>query len=199
MKSIIVERPEGVMLVGLASPDGEPEADYIARMTSSHTIGALRHVVVDAASLPDLPPERWQIDWSTGIINVLPVPIAALKETRIAEAWASMQARVMASSVSVATSAGIHQYGLDPVTQDNLQKALLAVFLGITPNPRPWTPKGAATPILITHDDVRTIAGSVGLAYDGYMQAYLAHKRGIMAADTADAVAACDLTQGWPA
>ncbi len=134
-----------------------------------------------------------------GEVDKPPRPLADAQSARIAEAWAVMQSRVDAATVTVATAAGTHQYGLDAVTQDNLQKALLAVFLGITPNPRPWTPKGASAPISISHDEVRTIAGAVGLAYDGYMQAYLAHKRGIMAADTADAVVAYDLTQGWPA
>ena len=143
-------------------------------------------------------------DWrailaSGGSVEPFTVSVAEAQATRIAEAWVGMLARVNAAAVSVTTGAGTHQYGLDPVTQDNLQKALLAVLSGISPNPRPWTPKGVAAPISITHDEVKAIAGAVGFAYEAHVQAYLAHKRAIMALTTAAAVAAYDLTQGWPA
>lgn len=162
-----------------------------------HTFVALNdgRIVPVAADNPD-----WQAILASGaVVDPYLVPLSDAQSARISEAWALMLARVNAATVSVTTGAGTHQYGLDQVTQDNLQKALLAVLSGLSPNPRPWTPKGASAPIAITYDEVKAIAGAVWLAYDGYMQAYLAHKRGIMAADTADAVVAYDLTQGWPA
>lgn len=127
------------------------------------------------------------------------VPLAVAKAARIAEAWATMQARVQSGVVSVTTAAGTHQYGLDAATQDNVQKALLGVLTGLSPNPRPWTPKGVSAPISITHDEVKAIAGAIGFAYEAHVQAYLVHKSAITALATSAAVAAYDLTQGWPA
>lgn len=134
-----------------------------------------------------------------GLVPVCPPPpIADRKAQRIGEAWVTMQARLAAASVSVTTGAGTHQYGLDAVTQDNLQKALLGVLAGLSPSPRPWTPKGASSPISITHDEVKAIAGAVGLAYEAHVQGYLAHKRALVALTTLAAVDAYDLGQGWP-
>lgn len=127
------------------------------------------------------------------------VPLSEAKGARIAEAWATMQTRVQSGVVSVTTAAGTHQYGLDAVTQDNVQKALLGVLTGLSPNPRPWTPKGVSAPISITHDEVKLIAGSIGFAYEAHVQAYLVHKSAIAALTTSAAVAEYDLTQGWPA
>lgn len=145
---------------------------------------------------------REYLAWVQAGNSAKPSPLPALSEVRAArvgEAFATMQSRVASAEVFVTTAAGTHAYGLDAVTQDNLQKALLGVLTGISPNPRLWTPKGAAAPITISHDDVKTIVGAVGFAYEAHVQAYLAHKRAIAALATTSAVIAYDLTQGWPA
>jgi hypothetical protein len=126
-----------------------------------------------------------------------PVDLAAAKQRRIEAAWAAMGERLAIGTIQVTTSAGTHTYGIDQAAQDNITKALLGVVAGLSPDPRPWTPKGSA-PILLSHADVKLVAGAVGLAYERHVQAYLAHKRAIAALATAADVAAYDLTQGWP-
>jgi hypothetical protein len=55
----------------------ETDAAFAARVTAEHVPAGARHVVVDAAALPDVPPERWSVDWATGAITVLPdIPAA---------------------------------------------------------------------------------------------------------------------------
>jgi hypothetical protein len=126
-----------------------------------------------------------------------PVDLAAAKQRRIEAAWAAMGERLASGTVQVTTSAGTHIYGIDQTAQDNISKALLGALAGLSPDPRPWTPKGSA-PILLSHADVKLVAGAVGLAYERHVQAYLAHKRAIATLTTAADVAAYDLTQGWP-
>lgn len=120
------------------------------------------------------------------------------REQLVGEAWAEMQRRLEDASVTVATTAGSHAYGLDAVTQDNLAKAVIGVLIGTTPNPRPWTPRGGTVAIELTHAEVQAVAAAVGLGYEAHMQAYLAHKAAIRALTTAAAVDAYDITAGWP-
>lgn len=134
-------------------------------------------------------------------VEDVPDPLPALddvKAQRIAAAWAECSRRVEAGVVSVTTSAGTHDYGTDSGTQDNITNALLGVLGSLTPNPRPWTPKGATSPISVTHDDIKLIAGAIGLAYDNHVQAYLVHKAAIMALADVQIVIAYDVTAGWP-
>lgn len=124
--------------------------------------------------------------------------LSSAKAQKVAEAWRVMQSRVALATVEVVTSAGTHTYGIDATTQDNLQKALLGMIASLTPNPRPWTPKGMTAPVMLTHDDVRLVAGQVGATYDAFVQAYLAHKAVISGLADLIAVAAYDLNQSWP-
>jgi hypothetical protein len=105
-----------------------------------------------------------------------------------------MERRIEAASVTV----GGYSYGLDRGTQDNLSKAAMGLSLGLVNNPRPWTPKGALAPILVTNNELKSIIAAVGNAYDAYVQAYLAHKAAIMALNTPEAVRSRDISIGWP-
>lgn len=125
--------------------------------------------------------------------------LADAQAARTAAVWAELQSRLEVASVAVTTAAGTYSYGLDPVTQDNLAKAVLGVLIGTTPDPRAWTPRGETLPISISHAEVQAIAAAVGLAYEAHMQAYLAHKAAIRALTTVAAVEAYDIADGWPA
>jgi hypothetical protein len=57
-----------------------------------------------------------------------PPPLDDQKTTLVAAAWAECSRRIEAGQVDVTTSAGTHPYGLDKVTQDNVQKVLLGVL-----------------------------------------------------------------------
>jgi hypothetical protein len=61
----------------------ETEAEFLARMVADHVPSGARHVVVDAAALPDgVPLERWGVDWATGAITVLPPPPPSAADVR---------------------------------------------------------------------------------------------------------------------
>lgn len=126
------------------------------------------------------------------------VPLADLKAQKIAAAWAECQRRIDAGSVSVPTSAGIHTYGIDKASQDNIKSVLIGVALGVTPNPRQWTPKGATSPISLTHADLTLVGDTMMGAVDAIIQAYLVHKAGISAAATRQEVEAYSIETGWP-
>jgi hypothetical protein len=128
-----------------------------------------------------------------------PPDIDAIRRERIAEAWSICDARIEAGEIEVATSAGTHTYSIDRNAQENIKSILIGVALGVTPNPRPWTPRGVLAPISVTNADLTAIGGAMMVAVDAEMQAYLAHKAAILQAPTAEAVIAIDLSAGWPA
>ena len=122
----------------------------------------------------------------------------SFKTSKIALAWDTCMARCEVATLIVATSAGTYSYGIDANTRDNIQSVMIGVLAGITPNPRPWTPKGATAAINVTYADIGAIAGAVGAAYDAMIQRYLTHKETVKRLTTTGDVAAYDVTIGWP-
>lgn len=125
-------------------------------------------------------------------------PLADAKAKKVAMAWGGASLRIASGSVSVATSAGTHNYSIDAQAQDNIKAVLIGVALNVTPSPRPWTPKGALAPVQLTHDDLKLVGATMMARVDAIIQAYLTHKTTIMSATTVEAVNAIDLTAGWP-
>lgn len=120
------------------------------------------------------------------------------KEAMILECFAYMKEQIEYDHIDVETSAGVHPFGCDEDTQNNIQKALLGVLTNSTPNPRYWTPKGYLYAIEVTHEDVKAIAAAVGNRYDSWVQSYLIHKFQISACNT-EQLEAYDFTAfGWP-
>lgn len=134
-------------------------------------------------------------------VRVPPPPqqptLTAVRTDWVNRAWQRAMGEIEVAIVTVPTSHGDLLFGCDAVTQDNLQKAILGVLTGMTPNPRPWTPKGHLEPVMLTHDDIKAAASAVGARYDATIQAYLAHKAQILSSDHA-ALAAYNLDTGWP-
>lgn len=64
----------------------EADASFALRMVADHVPDGARWRVVDAAALPDVPPERWSVDWVTGAITVLTVPVVVPEEVGL---WAA--------------------------------------------------------------------------------------------------------------
>jgi len=187
--------PVVISLAEWPAPD-ETEPAFRARMIATCVPPGASHLI-DPVLPTGIPPERWAVDWQAGTITDAGLPVATLRSTKIVAAWVSCAARCEAASVEVTTSAGAHLYGVDAITRDNISNALLGVVAGLVPNPRPWTPKGAAM-VLLTHDDIRLVAGTIGAAYDAHIQAYLSHKAALVALTTAAGVDAYDITTGWP-
>jgi hypothetical protein len=134
-----------------------------------------------------------------GVLGPYVPSLAEAQAAKVQEAWKLCEARIASRHVTVTTSAGAHDYSLDRTAQENIKAVLIGVLCNATPNPRPWTPKGALAPISVTHDDLKTIGAAMMAAIDAEIQAYLAHKSAILQLATVTAVEAHDLGQGWPA
>ncbi len=124
------------------------------------------------------------------VFDEIDPPIEWSKSVKVAAAWSACQAAIENGSVSVETSAGTHSYGTDATSQENIKSVLLGVALGVTPNPRPWTPQGALAPVSLTHADLTLVGGTMMAAVDAQVQAYLAHKSAILQLATVAEVAA---------
>jgi hypothetical protein len=201
MDTIVVQR-EGyspyTVFVEETPAVGEGASVYQARMLKVHVPDGHQGVFTQRSNLPPPPTARWLIDWTLGTVSVSPIAITVAHSLRIAAAADRLASLMETGVVTVTTTAGTYNYGTDEGTQTNITQALIGVALAITPNPRPWTPKGARAPISVTHDDLRLIGGTLGARKDAMVAAYMAHKNAIRALTTADAVAAYDVTVGWP-
>jgi len=142
-----------------------------------------------------------EVGWAyvNGVLGPHVPSLAEAQAAKVQEAWKLSEARIASRHVTVTTSAGTHNYALDRIAQENIKAVLIGVLCNVTPNPRPWTPKGELAPILVTHDDLKTIGAAMMAAIDAEIQAYLAHKSAILQLATVAAVQAHDLGQGWPA
>lgn len=128
-------------------------------------------------------------------------PVMDVLTRQLTDCWGYGMVRLDLGSIEIETSDGAHSYGTDKATRDNIQAALLGVVSNLTPNPRPWTPKGETTPISVTHDDIKIIAGALGAAFDAQIQQYLVHKSSmtaLAAANDFDGLVSYDYTADWP-
>lgn len=100
--------------------------------------------------------------------------------------------------MQVACAGGTYAFGTDRDTERNIQAVVVAVLAGVVPNPRPWTPRGATTPIMVSNAELITIGATIMARIDALVQAYLTHKAAILALPDAAAVAAYDIESGWP-
>lgn len=125
--------------------------------------------------------------------------LAEAKGAAITMAWNTCEVRIEAGQVDVTTSAGTHAYGIDRISQENIKSVLLGVALNVTPDPRPWTPRGELAPVSLSHADLTLVGATMMAAVDAEVQAYLAHKAAIAQLATVAEVLDYDLTTGWPA
>lgn len=109
-----------------------------------------------------------------------------------------MYLKLEADYVTLNVANGSYNFGLDEQSRINIRDALLGVMANTTPNPRPWTPKGATSPIMITHAEMTEISSAVGNAYDDYMQSYLSKKSLIKSTSNVEFLENYDPSQGWP-
>lgn len=124
--------------------------------------------------------------------------ISVERARKINLAWQLCSNRNETGIVVVETSSGAHSFGIDSVSQENIKSVLIGVSLGVTPNPRPWTPKGEIAPINVTHSDLILIGSTMMQAVDDNIQAYLRHKANLTAFETLQEIQDYDLQVGWP-
>ncbi|OYW56774.1 MAG: hypothetical protein B7Y80_01445 [Hyphomicrobium sp. 32-62-53] len=156
-------------------------------------------------------PLNIEFHWSTAALAAIglrvraasatPIDLSAAKAEKIAEAWALHERRFAEASVAVNVAGGIRLYSCDAKTRENILAIVGAIVAAPTmvPNPRPYTPKNYAQPVDTTHDEFKAIY-LTGLAKgDAFFIAYATHKAAINALTSVEAVAAYDLSTGWPA
>lgn len=175
-----------------------PGGDHVHGVTLGEAIGATGYRLVRRyGARGDADGVAWD---GEGIVRTFAVDVAALAAERVAEAWRTCAARNEGGAVEITTSAGTHFYGTDATTQDNIAKLLIGVLAGVMPNPRPWTPKNALAPVMLTHADLMLVGATLMARVDANIQAYLTHKAYLLnPARTRAEIEARDLTAGWPA
>lgn len=153
-------------------------------------------IMVDTAPPSEMPYWRWRVDeW------VDETPLDILKQKRVDEAWTRCSTLLESTAVATINIGGVeYQFGADRETRENIIGLNTAIAVGVSiANPRPYFPKGALAPIMLTHADFALIGGALLAVKDAYMTAYLTHKATIMSLTDGATVLAYDLNTGWPA
>lgn len=136
----------------------------------------------------------------------VPSDLAPIKAGKIASAWAEQEKRLAAYIIQVPISGLATPFGCDPVSSENVLgiNALIdkerggLLPAGTIPNPRGFTPKGATSPVQVTHAEFALIGAYMAGAKDQHYVAYAVHKAAISALGTAEAINSYDITTGWP-
>ncbi|MFN3624619.1 MAG: hypothetical protein ACK4TP_11215 [Hyphomicrobium sp.] len=151
-----------------------------------------------ATSAPPSSMPYWR--WSAGAW-IDQTPLDVLKQQRVTEAWQKCEWLLENEAVATLAINGInYEFGVDRETRENIIGINAAISVGVAiDNPRPYFPKGALTPIMLTHADFALIGGALLAVKDAYMVAYLTHKATISAMTDVAGVLAYDLNTGWPA
>lgn len=125
--------------------------------------------------------------------------LASVKAEKTAAAWAESQRRFAASSIDVVVGGASRTYRCDQTTRENISviNGMISRSPALVANPRAFTPSGSA-PVDTTHDEFLAIYAAGIAKGDAFYQAYYVHKTAIAALTTAEAVAAYDLSLGWP-
>lgn len=174
-----------------------PGGDHVHGVTLGETIGTTDYRLVRRYGVKG---DAAGVVWNgEAVLRTFAVDVAALAAGRVAEAWRMCAARNEGGAVEITTSAGTHFYGTDQTTQDNISKGLIGVLAGVTPNPRPWTPKNALAPVMLTHADLTLVGATLMQRVDANIQAYLTHKAYLLdPARTRAEIETRDLAAGWP-
>lgn len=135
-----------------------------------------------------------------------PPSLQELQANLDADAWSECVNRLETATVSVTTSAGTHDYSLGAEHRENIIGINLEIQAekagtlqeGTVPNPRPWFPAGAVTPVMLTWDDLALLGSKMREAKEAYLSVYFSHRAAIYAATKVDDIIDYDVTAGWP-
>lgn len=179
----------------------ETESEFLARIVADQVPSGARHFVIDADDLPAPPPEHWVVDWAAHTVtNNDALALVEAKAARIAQAFAELERRFAVYVITVNVGGTDRPYGCDPATRENLSAIINAISVApnVVPNPRGFTPKGGVAPVPTSHTEFVSIYLTGLAAGDAHYAAYFTHKAAIQALTTPAAVAAYDITTGWP-
>lgn len=100
--------------------------------------------------------------------------------------------------VEIASIGDVCQFQCDTDSRENIIGINTAISIGLSvPNPRPWTPKGAQTPVMVTHEEFAAIGQAILNKKDELYQIYFAHKTAINALSGYWDVITYDYTTGY--
>lgn len=123
--------------------------------------------------------------------------LAEVQPRLVNRAWNHCAGLIEAEAVTVTVSDGVHDFGLDRETRENIIGMNVGISRGVIV-PTTWTPKGELNNITVTDNDMKLIGEALLLKKDQYIKVYLAHKKTIMSADPAT-LSGYDVTTGYDA
>lgn len=143
----------------------------------------------------------WYDTFVTDMAASLPQFVSnRMKSEAISAAFLHLETRLEDAFVSVAiSSTGQNEpFGVDKTTQENIIGTNTAIAVGVPlPDPMYWTPKGSATPVVVTHGELATIGGAILNKKNEYYQNYFTHKAAINALSNVADILKYDYTTGY--
>lgn len=191
--------------------EGKDGQTYLPGWMATASAEELAAAGVEIVDEPQRPDDRYyvvtQLDDGSyhSVPRELGAAIASLKQARIDMAFAEMQRRFSATTVTVPKDGVDHRYGCDEVTRQNISDINAAISRApqAVTEPYYYFPKGETAPVGLSHDDFTAIF-LAGLARGSeFYQVYFGHKAAIKAIDlktpidTYKAVEAYDFTTGY--
>jgi hypothetical protein len=130
--------------------------------------------------------------------EVTPLELENFRTDKLNALWTYTLNKIEEAVVPVTISGQSYDFGCDREARENIMGILQAITIGIpVDNPKYWSPRNAVTPVLCTHDELKTIGGSILAKKDAQMQVYFMHRAFLMSYDTLNEVDAYDFTGGW--
>jgi hypothetical protein len=124
--------------------------------------------------------------------------LETFRTAKLEALWTYAVAKMEAAVVPVSISGVAYDFGCDREARENIMGILQAISIGLpVDNPKYWSPRNAVSPVLCTHDELKTIGGSILVKKDVLMQTYFMHRAFLMSYSTISSIDAYDFTGGW--
>lgn len=126
--------------------------------------------------------------------------LAEVKSDKLKQAFVYMEKMLDKEVVSlpIASVGANCMFGCDKTTQENIIGINTAIARNVNiPNPTYWTPKNSGEAVVVTHDELATIGGSILVKKNDYYAVYFVHKSNIINATDYEYVVRYDFTTGY--
>ena len=146
---------------------------------------------------------EWQIKEDVARrIWTIPAPDPVRLDQLVAEAISRVNAEFeqRANAPIVYAVDGFDYYwGGDATARENVMGVVTLISAGVpVDNPRPWTPHGSMTPVMVTHAELIGLGAAMAARKDALYVAKKDLVAAIMAAADSVELAAIDVSAGWP-
>lgn len=126
--------------------------------------------------------------------------LAEVKSDKLKQAFKYMEKMLDNEVVSlpIASVGANCTFGCDKTTQENIIGINTAIARGVNiPNPTYWTPKNSGEAVIVTHNELANIGGSILVKKNDYYAIYFVHKSNIINATDYEYVVRYDFTTGY--